>query len=135
MSSGDVNELQVMTLIMRIRDGKLQPLPDEVVVSGPGIREAEVGKATYFNINTAQAGPGKLTVNAIYTTGGRKVDYTFEREDRIITVNYSPSYAGKLIINVRWSGVRVPNSPFQVRVSDSMMVKLLTLIIINEWCM
>ena len=124
MSSGKVDELQVMTIIMRIRDGRLQPLPDEIVVSGPGIQEAAIGKATYFSIDTAQAGPGKLTVEAIHTPGGRKADCSFEKDDRVVTVSYSPDYAGKLTINVQWSGVHVPNSPFQVRVSDSMMVKI-----------
>ena len=125
MSRGEVDELQVMTLIMRIRDGKLQPLPDEVVVSGPGIREAVIGKTTYFTIDTAQAGPGQLTVEAAYMmSGGRKVDCCFEKEGRTVAVNYSPDYAGKLTIDVRWSGVSVPNSPFLVRVSDSMMVKI-----------
>ena len=124
MSSGEVDELQVMTLIMRIRDGKLQSLPNEIVVSGPGIHEAVVGKATYFNIDTAQAGPGQLTVEATYISSGIKVDCSFQREGRIIRVNYSPNYAGKLTIDVQWSDVHVSNSPFQVKVSDSMMVKI-----------
>ena len=124
ISCGEVDELQVMTLIMRIRDGKLQPLPNEIVVSGPGIHEAVVDKATYFNIDTAQAGPGQLTVEATYISSGRKVDCSFQREGRIIRVNYSPNYAGKLTIDVRWSDIHVSNSPFQVKVSDSMMVKI-----------
>ena len=124
MSRGEVDELQIMTVIMRIRDGKLQPLPNEVVVSGPGTREAVIGKTTYITIDTAKAGPGQLTFEASYMKGGRKVDCSFDKEGRTVTVTYSPDYAGKLTIDVRWSGVPVPNSPFQVRVSDSMMVKI-----------
>ena len=123
LTSGEVDELQVMTFVMRIRGGTPQPLPEEVVVSGPGIVSAVIGKETYFTVNTAQGGPGVLSVQAAYEDG-RKVDYSSEREGKTVFINYTPYFPGKITIDVRWSGKPVPHSPFTVTASDTLMVKI-----------
>ena len=124
LQEGEVDELQVMTLVMRIRDGKLEPLADEVVVSGPGITEAMVGKVTSFNVYTADAGPGILSIEANYQ-GGQSLDYSTDKQRKMTTVTYCPFYSGKIEFNIRWSGEPVPHSPFTVTASDLTMVKIL----------
>ena len=43
-----------------------------------------------------------------------------EREDeRTILCRYDPEEPGEYIVNVRWSGVHVPGSPFKVNVFDT----------------
>ena len=117
-----VEELQVMTLIMRIRNGKLQPVANKVIVSGPGINEAVVGKETQFTVNTAQAGPGKLSVKATYEDD-QTVDCHVREKGKIATVTYRPKVPGKIAIDIRWFDVPVPQSPFIVTATDSLMIK------------
>ena len=125
LSNGEVEELQVMTLIMRIRDGNLLSLHDEIIVSGPGITEAVIGKETYFNIDTTQAGPGQLTIHADHYDG-RKVDFSLdEKQNRVFMVTYCPKFPGIITIDIQWSDIPVPHSPFTVRVSDLMMVNII----------
>ena len=37
LANGETEELKVITYILRIRNGQLQALPEEILVSGPGI--------------------------------------------------------------------------------------------------
>ena len=122
--SKDVEELQVMTVILRIRNGKLQPLANEIIVSGSGINEAVVGKQMHFTVNTTQAGPGHLAVSANYQKG-RKVDCSVRDKAGIATVTYCPKLSGKISIDVQWGGDPVPGSPFTVTATDSLMVKII----------
>lgn len=45
--------------------------------------------------------------------------YRDSHKDRTILCRYDPTECGLYIISVRWSGVDVPGSPFQVHIVDS----------------
>ena len=122
--SGEVEELQVMTLVLWIKNGKLQPLANEVVVSGPGITEAIVGKDSVFHVDATKAGPGKLTVHGNYE-GGKKMDCHVRGQGRQATVTYSPRKPGNITISVRWSGDEVAGSPFTVTATDLLKVQII----------
>lgn len=125
--SGEVEELQVMTLVMQIRNSQLKSLPEAVTVRGPGLEEQiPVGKPTSFVVNITKAGPGKLFIDASYEEGGRRVKFKLEEKaSGILTLSYTPPSLGKIAFEVLWSDVPVPNSPFKVNAIDSSLVRIL----------
>lgn len=119
LTKGEAEELKVMTFILRIKNGKLLPLPEEILVSGPGIVKATVGKKTQFEINTTQAGPGKLFIDA-YTEKGMKVKFSvWEKLPGVLTLSYTPEEPGDINFDILWSDTPIPKSPFKVRATDA----------------
>ncbi len=124
LTKGDAEELKIMTFILRIKNGELRPLPEEILVSGPGILKATAGKKTQFEIDTTQAGPGRLFIDA-YTERGKKVKFSlWEKLPGILTLTYMPEEAGNINFDILWSDIPIPSSPFSVKVIDSGLVKI-----------
>lgn len=125
LESGNVEDLQVMTYILALRNGEMKPLPDEIVVSGQGITNAIAGKQTQFEIDTTHAGPGRLFIDAYYENG-KKVKFSL-RETRmgIVTLVYTPESAGNISFDILWSESPITNSPFTVAVTDSTLVQII----------
>lgn len=124
LASGEIEELKVMTYALKIRNGQLKALPEEILVSGPGILKATVGKQTQFEIDTTKAGPGRLYIDAFYQDG-KKVKFSLrEKLPGIVTLTYTPEEPGTVNFDVSWSDIQIPNSPFSVRVTDSTLVKI-----------
>ncbi|CAI8056215.1 Filamin-C [Geodia barretti] len=124
LARGQVEELKVMTFINYVRHGILLSLPNEVAVSGPGLQKAVIGKETHFEIDTTQAGPGKLFIDAYYENG-LKVTFTIrERVTGVITLTYTPEMCGVMNFDILWSDTPIPRSPFSVPVSDSQMIRI-----------
>ena len=123
--AGKVDELQVMTTILQVQNGKLQSMPEAVVVSGNGLDIAKIGKDNTFTISTMEAGPGKLNVEAYYEDG-RKLKFKLkEKVGGVLTLSYMPPTQGRLIFDVQWSDVPVPNSPFTVLALNPSMIHIL----------
>ena len=124
MAAKNVEELYVATYILRIRSSKLVSLPEEIVVSGPGLKNASVGKQTQFLIDTTKGGPGKLLVNANYEESGL-LDFSLQEKNRgEIKLIYTPPKAGNVSFDILWSDNPIPNSPFIVTVCDGNLIKL-----------
>ena len=122
---GDVEELKIMTFINLICNSQLSALPEEIIVSGPGLLKAVAGKQTSFEIDTTQAGPGKLFIDAYYENG-EKVNFSIkERLSSILTITYTPSMCGVVNFDILWSDIPIPKSPFSVRVTDSQLVRII----------
>ncbi len=95
------------------------PIPEKVVVSGSGIHDGVVGKGGLFQIDISEAGHGFISLKVQGPKGGFQVNITHSREDdRLILADYNPMHSGSYSIDVLWSGVRVPNSPFVVNIID-----------------
>ena len=124
LARGEVEELKIMTFVNSVKHGALLSLPNEVMVSGPGLMKAVVGKETHFEIDTTQAGPGKLFIDAYYENGLKVTFNIRERLAGIITLTYTPEMCGVMNFDVLWSDVPIPRSPFSVRVSDSQLVRI-----------
>lgn len=125
LASGKVEEMQVMAMITLIKTGELQSLPEEVIVSGPGLGETQLHKETSFFVNTSEAGPGQLGIDAYYEEDGEKQKFSIkERKGRELLLAYTPIRTGKLMFDVTWSDEPVPLSPFVVSVVDSTLVKI-----------
>ena len=123
--SGKVEELQIMTLIMQIKSADLVSLPDEIAVRGRGIEEADFQKETSFVIDTSEAGPGKLDIDAFYEDDGRKLKFRLvEKSKQVFGLTYTPTFTSNIIFNIMWSETPIPRSPFTVPVTDSTLVKI-----------
>ena len=95
------------------------PNPEKVTVEGPGLEGGYVGQQGNFIINTTDAGTGTLSLNVEGPKGGFKVNLTRHPEkDHTIFADYNPEHAGKYVINILWSGVNVPGSPFNVNIKE-----------------
>lgn len=123
---GKVEELQVMTLIMQIRNSELKSLPEAVVVSGPGIEHARLNKEAFFFIDTNEAGPGKLVIDSYYEEDGKRVKFKLEEKvSGVLTLSYRPPSLGRITFDILWSDEPVLNNPFKVEVTDSSLIQIL----------
>ncbi|XP_056004557.1 filamin-C-like isoform X2 [Ostrea edulis] len=98
-----------------------QPDASKVRVTGPGVEHGIL--ATYqsrFIVETRGAGAGQLTVRIRGPKGGFQVEmYRDSQRDRTILCRFDPTETGLYIVSVRWSGVDVPGSPFQINIVDT----------------
>ena len=125
LALSEVEELQVMTYIMRIKNSTMVPLPDEITISGPGIMKATAGKQTQFQIDTTRAGPGRLLIDAYYEDQSKLKFSLREKQSGVVTFTYTPRGAGTINFDILWSDIPIPNSPFCVRVTDSNFIRIL----------
>ncbi|GFR83464.1 filamin-A [Elysia marginata] len=98
-----------------------QPDASKVRVSGPGVEHGILANFhSEFIVETRGAGAGQLTVRIRGPKGAFQVEmYRESQKDRKILCRYYPTSTGKYIINVRWSDVDVPGSPFHVYILDT----------------
>ncbi|XP_052216529.1 filamin-B-like isoform X2 [Dreissena polymorpha] len=102
---------------------KVNSRPDasKVRVHGPGVENGIL--ATYvskFIVETKGAGAGQLTVRIRGPKGAFQVEmYRDSQRDRTIVCRFDPTECGLYIIQVRWSNVDVPGSPFNVHILDT----------------
>ncbi|XP_052216594.1 filamin-A-like isoform X3 [Dreissena polymorpha] len=97
------------------------PDPRKVHVYGPGIEPGVIQTfESKFIVETYGAGAGQLSVRVRGPRSAFKVEMRRDREEeRTIVCRYDPEEAGEYIVNVKWSGVHVPGSPFTVPVFES----------------
>lgn len=124
---GRVEELQVMTLIMQIRNGELRSLAEEVVVSGHGLEQARVDKEAFFFIDTTEAGTGKLSIEVYYEDGYKVKFKVEEKVTGVLSLSYTPQILGVIVFSILWSDVPVLKNPFRVDVTDSSLIQILDL--------
>jgi len=122
---GKVEELQIMSLVMMIKNGELNTLAEEVRVSGPGTKEAQLHKETSFVVNTAGAGPGELNIDAYYEKDGERLKFSAkEKGSGEIHLKYTPKHLVNIVFAITWSDTPIPFSPFVVAVFDSTLVSV-----------
>ncbi len=125
LAKGQVEELQVMTYILRLKTGQLKALPEEIRVTGDGITRATTLRKTKFQIDTTQAGPGKLSIDAYYDNG-EKVKFSFsEVSPAVALITYTPPTPGTIYFDILWSDTPVASSPFTINVTDSTLVRFI----------
>ena len=123
--SGNVEDIQIMTMVMLIRNADLVPLSDEVVVSGRGIEEANLHEEASFLVNITEAGPGELFIDAFYEEDDHQLKFgLMETSNKIYRLTYTPVRTGKVVFDIQWSKEAVPQSPFVVPVTDSTLVSI-----------
>lgn len=124
--SGKVEELEIMTLVMQVRNSELKSLPEEVVVSGHGLEQARIGKEAIFFIDTKEAGPGKLFIDSYYEEDGERVKFRLEEKvSGVLTLSYTPQALGRMVFNIHWSDTPVPHNPFRIEVMDASLIQIM----------
>ena len=95
------------------------PAPENVRVYGPGVENGYVGQEGNFTIDTTSACSGTLAVQVEGPQGGFKINLDRHPENnRVIIAKYDPTHSGEYSIQITWSGVQVPGSPFQVAITE-----------------
>lgn len=95
------------------------PIPSKVNAYGPGLEDGVVGQSGSFVVETKEAGSGSLTVRVHGKRGAFTMDITRDPvNDRNILVQYNPIYTGEYLVEVMWSEVHIPGSPFKVKIKD-----------------
>ncbi len=95
------------------------PKPENVIVKGPGILDGCVGQEGNFSIETENAGTGTMSVRLHGPKGAFKINMRRHPEnERTILVRYDPKYVGEYKIDITWSDVHVPGSPFTVNIKE-----------------
>ena len=97
------------------------PIAGNVVAYGPGLEPTvKVGDKGEFTIETKNAGIGTLTIRIHGVKGKFKIEASPESESnpRTLKAHFDPKEGGDYIIAIRWSGVHIPNSPFNIHILD-----------------
>ena len=89
--------------------------PKKCSASGYGLADASVGSPQQFKIRALEAGPGKLSANIKSSIGDVPVEIQDEGNSNF-TCTYCPQDEGPHTLNVRWSDIPIPGSPFNVNV-------------------
>lgn len=114
----DVDEINIVTYISRIRKCKPLSVPQKCIISGEGINKALVGKEVHLEVNASGAGAGELQIKAKSTSGKEIPVEITETKNGIFDVVYTPQESGFVIISVKWAGDEIADSPFTCSVLD-----------------
>lgn len=82
---------------------------------GPTI---QIGEQTVITVDAKAAGKGKVTCSVVTPEGAELDVDVVENEDGTFDIFYTAPQPGEYVICVRFGGEHIPNSPFQVTVSD-----------------
>lgn len=95
--------------------------PNKVKASGPGLEPTGVmiGRPTYFDIFTKDAGKGQVEVKILDPQGNRNTIPCRVRKiaDDVHRCEYVAQTVGLHSVNVFFAGQQIPNSPFGVKVA------------------
>ena len=95
------------------------PIPHNIHVSGPGIKEGTIGQEGNFTIDTSKAGIAKLDFEVVGPAGGFNAQLRQHWEnERILLARYDPTLPGEYRLVMRWAGIEIPGSPFTVHIKD-----------------
>ncbi|KAI2800805.1 hypothetical protein BLOT_012377 [Blomia tropicalis] len=131
MVNPKVDELSMMTYLSQFPNAKLKTgaptkprhNPKRVRCYGPGIQKTgvNVGAKTNFTVETYSAGDGEVQVFLKDPTGKQTpIDAKFNDDDaKTYTCTYAPKMEGPHKVIVKYSGVEVPKSPFDIEVKGN----------------
>ena len=95
----------------------MPPKPQNVRAHGPGLEDMYVGQEGNFMVETSEGGAGTLAVRVHGPKGAFKINMRRHPEnERTILVRYDPNHPGPYTVDITWSDIHVPGSPFTVNV-------------------
>ena len=95
------------------------PKPENVRAYGPGLENGYVGQEGNFTVETGEGGAGTLAVRVHGPKGAFKINMRRHPDnDRTILVRYDPNIIGLYTVDVTWSDVHIPGSPFAVNIAE-----------------
>ena len=102
-----------------------RPRPEMVQAYGPGLLNGYVGQEGNFTLETSNAGSGALAVRVQGPRKGYQINmHRHPDNDRTILVRCDPKYAGEYMVDITWSSVHVPGSPFKVTIQEQQEKRL-----------
>lgn len=93
------------------------PTPKKVILSGKGLKEAEVGKPANFKVDGIQATPGRPTARL----EGVKDNIPVTSEPMVPQVykcTYVPKTPGAYLLYINWNDQPLKGSPFKVNIRE-----------------
>ena len=91
------------------------PQPENVQLSGPGLRNGTVGEKRMFSIDVSGAGHGHIGFKVQGPSGGFTINMRHHPEQEgVVLAEYTPVAIGIYSMEVLWAGKPVPSSPFGV---------------------
>ena len=100
------------------------PKPENVRAYGPGLENGCVGQEGNFTVETGEGGAGVLAVDVQGPKGAFKINMRRHPDnDRTVLVRYNPIDVGPYVIDIMWSGVHIPGSPFKVNITEQKKAK------------
>lgn len=91
------------------------PNPEMVKAYGAGLLDSHIGQEGNFTVETEAGGAGTLAVRVHGPKGAFKINMRRHPDnDRTILVRYDPTHIGKYTVDITWSEVHVPGSPFEI---------------------
>ena len=95
----------------------MPPKPQNVRAHGPGLDDGYIGQEGNFMVETGEGGAGTLAVRVHGPKGAFKINMRRHPEnDRTILVRYDPNHPGAYTVDITWSEIHVPGSPFTVNI-------------------
>ena len=95
------------------------PKPANIKAYGPGLKDGFVGQEGTFTVETGEGGSGTLQVRVHGPKGAFKIHMRRHPDNnRTILVRYDPTHVGKYSIDITWSDIPIPGSPFSINIVD-----------------
>ena len=95
------------------------PDATKVRAFGPGLENGFVGQEGNFTVETEDGGAGTLSVKVHGPKGAFKINMRRHPDnDRTILVRYDPTNPGKYTVDIMWSEIHIPGSPFKMEFTD-----------------
>ena len=93
------------------------PKPENIRAYGPGLVDGYIGQEGNFTVETGDGGAGTLAVRVHGPKGAFKIIMRRHPDnDRTILVRYDPNHPGAYTVDITWSEVHIPGSPFTVNI-------------------
>ena len=87
--------------------------PSKCSAKGKGLTDAIINVQQMFVVNTSNAGPGELSVKCRGPSGELPVDIK-NVQNESFECSYVPKEEGSHVIDIYWSDIPIPDSPFKV---------------------
>lgn len=117
MANPEPDEMGNSIYLARFMYAKAVPAPNMVIARGQGLKRAFVGKLAEFEVDATKGGDGTLDVKI--TCNGKRIDTNILTPQKgIYRLGYAPDKSGRVNIDIKWSGVAIPGSPYTVEVID-----------------
>eukprot|EP00731_Ephydatia_muelleri_P018455 Em0011g495a len=111
------NGLQIQNSPFRVHVNADRPDASKCHAEGPGLEEnsVEINKETWFDVSTAGAGQGELSVS-IRSSRGPVSMRCVETQPGLYRYIYTPTESGEHVITIKYGGDQIPGSRFRVHV-------------------
>ena len=94
----------------------MNPDPSKIIFNKDDLKTPILGQEIKTTIDTKRAGPGELTANCLGPQRAAFCEFKDQRDGTYILF-IKPQESGKHILQIKYNGQHVPNSPYILRVS------------------